>query len=106
MKKNVTKLRINLSLIEMFAEAAGQLDREGYEIVDVLSDGTVVKGFPTHEDLELLMEKTSANLVRTIYSRNVKFTRKNAKNVIPAYLSLEQVKDIIVKKFHLVKVNA
>lgn len=103
MKKNVTKLIVNLALIEMFAEAAGQLEREGYFNVELMDDCTVVKKFPTHEELELLMEKTSLKVFRTLVARNVNLTRKNAKEVILSYLSLEQVKDIIVKKFELVK---
>lgn len=105
MNKNVTKLNLNLTLITMFSDAAGILDREGYRYKHTLSDGTVCFSFPTSEELELLMERTATKVFRNLVAKNVNVTRKNAKDIILAYINVEQVKEIIVKKFELVKEN-
>ena len=99
-----TRVNVDIPLLGMVCDAAGELERDGYLLEMTTSDGDKVHFKPSDiGGLDGVVFVFSERVMKKLEDSDTDVTSDNAKEVVSKYITVDEIKDYIKSTGNFVK---
>lgn len=99
-----TRVNVDITLLGMVCDAAGELERDGYLLEMTTGDGGKVHFKPSDiEGLDGVVFVFSERVIKQLADSDTDVTSDNAKEVVSKYITVDEIKDYIKSTGKFVK---